>query len=219
MFEAVIFDWDGTLANTRGVIVDSFQKALLELHCKVSDEFIERRIGIGSEETFKEILQEAKIEFDSVLISRLVENKIHAEIAMSNKVNLFEGVEDLLKSLCGKVKLALASMNNREVIDYLVREKKIRRFFNIVLTVDDIQFPKPNPEIFLKAATQLGVRAETCVVVEDSIFGVRAARSARMGCVAVLTGVYSKAELLMANPNLVVDSLNEKAKILDFILR
>ena len=60
MFEAVIFDWDGTLADTRQVIVISFQKALSEINCKVSDEYIERRIGIGAADTFRDILQSAK---------------------------------------------------------------------------------------------------------------------------------------------------------------
>ena len=60
MFEAVIFDWDGTLADTRQVIVISFQKALSEINCKVTAEYIERRMGIGAAETFREILQTAK---------------------------------------------------------------------------------------------------------------------------------------------------------------
>lgn len=51
MFKAVIFDWDGTLADTRQVVVASFQKALSGVHCEISGEFIERRIGIGSAET------------------------------------------------------------------------------------------------------------------------------------------------------------------------
>jgi beta-phosphoglucomutase-like phosphatase (HAD superfamily) len=51
MLEAVIIDWDGTLADTRQVVVASFQSALNEIHCKISYEFIEQLIGIGSTET------------------------------------------------------------------------------------------------------------------------------------------------------------------------
>jgi beta-phosphoglucomutase-like phosphatase (HAD superfamily) len=57
MFEAAIFDWDGTLADTRKAIVVSFQKALKEINLEVPIEYIERRIGIGASETFREILQ------------------------------------------------------------------------------------------------------------------------------------------------------------------
>jgi beta-phosphoglucomutase len=219
MFEAVIFDWDGTLADTRRVIIDSFQKALSDVHCTISDEFIERRIGIGAEETFREILRASGIRFDEPLIMSLVEKKIQAEIDLSSKVKLFEGAVELLEFLHGKVKLALASMNNRDVIDHMLNAMNVRRFFGIVLTVDEVHNPKPDPEIFLKCALKLGSRPEKCVVVEDSIFGVKAAKAAKIGCIAVLTGAYSREELKKANPDLIVNSLKEKDRILNFILR
>ena len=219
MFEAVIFDWDGTLADTRRVIVASFQKVLSDVHCTISDEFIERRIGIGAEETFREILRASGIRFDEPLIMGLVGKKIQAEIDLSSKVKLFEGAIELLEFLHGKVKLALASMNNRDVIDHMLNAMNVRRFFDIVLTVDEVHNPKPDPEIFLKCALKLGSRSEKCVVVEDSIFGVKAAKAAKMGCIAVLTGAYSREELKKANPDLIVNSLAERDEILNFILR
>jgi beta-phosphoglucomutase len=219
MFEAVIFDWDGTLADTRQVIVASFQKALNEVHCEIDDEFIERRIGIGSAETFREILRSAKIRFDEALIMSLVENKIQTEIEMSNKVKLFDGSLALLESLHGKVKLGLASMNNRNVIDHMLNAMNIQRYFDAVLTTEDISNSKPNPEIFLKCALKLRSSPDKCVVIEDSIFGVKAAKAARMGCVAVLTGVYSREELKKENPDLILNSLTEKGEVLNFILR
>jgi beta-phosphoglucomutase len=219
MFETVILDWDGTLADTRQVIVASFQKVLSDVHCKISDEFIERRIGIGAEEIFREILRASGIRFDEALITSLVGKKIQAEIDLSSKVKLFEGAVALLESLHGKVKLALASMSNRDVIDHMLNTMNVRRFFDVVLTVDEVHSAKPDPEIFLKCALKLGSNPEKCVVVEDSIFGVRAAKAAKMGCIAVLTGVYSREELKKANPDLIVNSLKERDRILSFILR
>jgi HAD superfamily hydrolase (TIGR01509 family) len=131
---------------------------------------------------------------------------------------LFEGAQELLESLKGKVKLALASMNNRDVIDHMLNELKVREFFSVVLTGDEVTKSKPDPEIFLKSALKLRTRPNKCVVVEDSIFGVKAAKAGKMGCTAVLTGVYSREELGKANPDLIVDSLKEKAKMLRFIL-
>jgi beta-phosphoglucomutase-like phosphatase (HAD superfamily) len=64
MFEAAIFDWDGTLADTRRVVVASFQKALREVDCKIDNAFIEQRIGIGSAETFREILRSSGTSVD-----------------------------------------------------------------------------------------------------------------------------------------------------------
>jgi beta-phosphoglucomutase len=219
MFEAVIFDWDGTLADTRQVVVASFQKALSGVHCEIRGEFIERRIGIGSAETFREILRFFKMRFDETLIKRLVEKKIQNEIEMSSDVKLFDGSLALLESLQGKVKLGLASMNDWGVINNLLKITSTQRFFDAILTADDIAEPKPNPEIFLKCARKLRSSQEKCVVVEDSIFGVKAAKTAKMGCIAVLTGVYSREELKKANPDLIVDSLKEKSEVLNFIFR
>jgi beta-phosphoglucomutase len=219
MFETVILDWDGTLADTRQVIIASFQKVLSDVHCKISDEFIERRIGIGAEEIFRETLRASGIRFDEGLITHLVGKKIQAEIDLSSKVKLFEGAKALLESLHGKVKLALASMSNRDVIDHMLNTMNVRRFFDVVLTVDEVHSAKPDPEIFLKCALQLGSNPEKCVVVEDSIFGVKAAKAAKMGCIAVLTGVYSREELKKANPDLIVNSLKKRDRILNFILR
>ena len=133
MFEAVIFDWDGTLADTRQVIVISFQKALSEINCKVSDEYIERRIGIGAAETFREILRSSKVQFDEKLIQHLIERKSQLEIELASQVKLFEGARELLESLHGKVKVGLASMNNRSVIIHMLKANDLEKYFEAVL--------------------------------------------------------------------------------------
>jgi HAD superfamily hydrolase (TIGR01549 family) len=218
LFKAIIFDWDGTLADTREVIVESFRKAVGQAGLSVSREFVERRIGIGAEETFKEILKASNLEVTDSLVKHLIEAKNNAEINLGDKVVLFDGAVDLLKSLNGHVKLALASMNSREVIDHLIRLKGVASFFEVVMTADEVQHSKPHPEIFLKAASKLDMIPEECVVVEDSIFGVQAAKVGKMGCIAVLTGVYTRSELEKAKPDIIVHSLKEKSEILSFVL-
>ena len=219
MFEAAIFDWDGTLADTRQVVVASFQKALSDARCKVSDTFIERLIGIGSAETFREILRSSETSFDERLISSLVKKKIQNEIELSGKVKLFSGAAELLEALHGKVKLGLASMNDRAVINHLLKTTNTQRFFDVTVTAVDIIKSKPDPEIFLKCALKLGSEPGECVVFEDSIFGVEAAKKANMGCIAVLTGVYSLRELEKAKPDLIVNSLKEKNEIFNFFFQ
>ena len=217
MFEVVIFDWDGTLADTLQVVVASFQKALNEVHCKISDTFIEPLIGIGSSGTFREILRASKVSFDDMLIKSLVKMKVQYEIEMSNRVKLFPGSIELLGALYGKVKLGLASMNNSAVINHLLEMTNTRRYFDTVITAGDVIKSKPDPEIFLKCASRLGSKPDRCAVVEDSIFGVEAAKTAKMGCIAMLTGVYSKEELNKANTDVIVNSLKEIYEILNFI--
>jgi len=210
MFEAVIFDWDGTLADTRKVIVVSFQKALKEINLEVSNQFIERRIGVGASETFREILQAANRRVDENVVKQLVGRKSKVQIELAKEVTLFDGARELLEALEGKVRVGLASMNNRAVIMHLLRQNKIVDCFDEVLTVEMISNSKPDPEIFIKTAGQLETKPQACVVFEDSIFGVKAAKSAGMGCIAVTTGVYNEKELKVERPDLVVESLRNR---------
>jgi beta-phosphoglucomutase len=218
MFEAAIFDWDGTLADTREVIVISFRRALFEVGCKVDDEFVERRMGIGAAETFREILRSKGILFDEKFIGRLVESKSRFEIELSGQVELFEGAIELLEALEGIVKVGLASMNNQSVITHMLRAMNLEKYFQKVLTAESITHSKPNPEIFLKTAKTLKASFEQCVVFEDSIFGVKAAKVGGMGCIAVTTGVYNKKELDAENPDLTVKNLKDP-RILPFVLQ
>jgi HAD superfamily hydrolase (TIGR01509 family) len=218
MFEAVIFDWDGTLADTRKAIVISFQRALKEINLEVPAHYIERRMGIGASETFREILAAANRRVDEKVVKQLVERKSQVQIQLADTVVLFEGARELLEALGGKVKVGLASMNNRSVVMDLLQINALMGCFDSVLTVEAVSQSKPEPEIFLKTAAQLKALPEECVVLEDSLFGVIAAKAAKMGCIAVTTGVYTEQELTVESPDLIVKSLRD-SQILRFILR
>jgi beta-phosphoglucomutase len=209
MFEAVISDWDGTLADTRRVIVVSFQKALKEIQLEVPISYIERRIGIGAADTFREVLEAANRRVDPKVVKQLVERKSKLQIQLADEVPLFEGAREFLDGLQGRVKVGLASMNNRAVIMHLLKTKGLADCFEIVLTAEAVVHSKPDPEIFLKTAKQLKTSPERCVVLEDSLFGVKAAKAAGMGCVAVTTGVYKKQELEAEKPDLIVETLKD----------
>ena len=98
----------------------SFQKALKEINLEVPTEFIERRIGIGASETFREILKAANRRVDEKVVKQLVERKSKVQIELASEVALFEGARELLMALRGKVKVGLASMNNRSVVMHLL---------------------------------------------------------------------------------------------------
>lgn len=217
MVTAVIFDWDGTLADTKTAVVRSFQKVLTNAGCQVSDQFIFRLLGIGTKNTMKQALQECNIPFDDEMLERLVVEKVKIQTDLTGLVELFDGATQLLDALIGRVKIALATMSGRKVIDKLLLEKNLQKYFDTVVTADEISKPKPDPEIFLSAASLLGVSPEDCVVVEDSVFGVKAARAAKMRCIAVPSGAYSLEELEKECPDLTIGFLCEKQKIFDFI--
>ena len=217
MIKGVIFDWDGTLANTREAVVQSFQRVLGQVGCVVTDEFIARRLGIGTKKTMEEALKDCYIELNDDRLDNLVREKVRIQTSVTNIVSLFQGATELLEELQGRTKIALATMSGRKVVDKLLPEKGIEGYFDVVVTADEVSKPKPDPEVFLVSAAKLGVEPKDCVVIEDSVFGVRAAKAAEMKCIAVPSGAYTKEELQEENPDLMIGALAEKEVILGFI--
>ena len=217
MIKAVIFDWDGTLADTRKAVVQSFQTVLTKAGCRVSKEFLERLMGVGTKKTIIEAFRQCKMKINVETLDNLSKEKVRKQAELTDLVQVFVGVTELLDALKPKTKLAVATMSGRQVIDKALAEKNLEAYFETVISADDINNPKPNPEIFLKTAKMLGVSPKDCVVVEDSIFGVKAAKDAKMKCIAVCSGVYSAQELQNKCPDIVVDGVWEKERILGFI--
>ncbi|MCW4021652.1 MAG: HAD family phosphatase [Candidatus Bathyarchaeota archaeon] len=217
MVKAVIFDWDGTLADTRKAVVQSFQTVLTKAGCTVTKEFIERLMGVGTKKTILEAYKQCNIRINVETLDNLSKEKVKIQAELTHLVQVFDGVTKLLDALQTKTKLAVATMSGRQVIDKTLTEKNLEGYFETIISADDISNPKPNPEIFLKTAKTLGVLPKDCVVVEDSIFGVKAAKDAKMKCIAVSSGVYSNEELQNEHPDIVVDGVWEKERILKFI--
>jgi beta-phosphoglucomutase len=179
MFEAVIFDWDGTLADTRASIIFSFQETLKEIDVNTSDKSIERCIGIGAAETFREILRQTKTVFNEQMIEQLIEKKSQKQIQQKDTIQLLPGTMELLETLrLYKIKIGLASMNSKNVIDALINAKGLEKYFQVIITANEVKQAKPHPEIFLKCAQQLNSSPSKCLVVEDSLFGAKAANAA-----------------------------------------
>ena len=215
--DAALFDWDGTLANTLPIVVKSFQTVLPRVGCYVSDDFILKRIGIGDRRLFIETLRQGKVRFDDALLTRLVREKNKLQIDMIAETALLPGAVDLLNSLKRKIKVGLATMSSEPLIRALLEAKGLNDCFEAIVSADEVNYPKPDPEVFLKCASKLNVRPEKCVVFEDSIFGVQAAKRAGMACIAVATGAYSNNRLREVGADLLISSLKEKDIIFSFV--
>ena len=217
MAKAVIFDWDGTLADTKKAVVNSFQTVLTKAGCRVSNEFIVRRIGIGTKKTIIDAFRECNMRLDVATLEKLTDEKVNIQAEFSDSVYLFDGITELLEALQIKTRIAVATMSSRKVIDKLLQAKRLKTYFDVVISADDVTYPKPNSEIFLMAAKKMGVSPTDCVVIEDSIFGVRAAKAANIKCIAIPSGAYTKNELEREQPDLIISSLREKERILAFV--
>jgi len=87
-----------------------------------------------------------------------------------------------------------------------------------MLSAEEISNPKPSPDIFIKCGKKLDIDASECVVIEDSVAGIKAAKEAKMKCIAVLSGITTRIEISAIKPDLIIHSLTEKDKILKFVL-
>jgi HAD superfamily hydrolase (TIGR01509 family) len=174
---AVIFDLDGVLINSVPTHYRSLKKLFKEIGIDYTmKEMLDKDITIGSMNLIPRVLKDRGIKYDvKVLLDRktqLIKNKY---------IPLNSGVLNLLKKLKNNgFTIALASNGTTDFVYGMIRKLKLKEYFSHVLTGDDIKKHKPNPEIYLKMAKLLKARPKDCVVIEDSKFGVLAAKRAGM---------------------------------------
>lgn len=100
-------------------------------------------------------------------------------------INLKQGVKEQLQILKPNYKIALATGAPKQAGLDTINAFKIKQYFDFVIGGDCVKVAKPNPEIFLRAAEALNLQPNQCVVVEDAILGIQAAKAANMKCIAV----------------------------------
>ncbi|MCR4588697.1 MAG: HAD family phosphatase [Lachnospiraceae bacterium] len=104
----------------------------------------------------------------------------------ANEVPLKPGVADFLKELKKNgIKLGIASSNSRELMDNVCETHGLHAIFDVILTSKEVAIGKPAPDIYLKAARELGISPSNCLVFEDLIAGIQAGKAAGMKVVAV----------------------------------
>jgi beta-phosphoglucomutase family hydrolase len=183
--KAVIFDLDGTLVDSEPNYSEADDKMLAEYGiAELDTEMKNKYVGIGTKEMMEDI---KKIYHINESIANLVakKNKYYLEIAKKN-TPVFPEMHKFLKFLkSNNYPLALASGSSPEIIDTVLTITKLKEYFDVVLSAEQVENGKPAPDVFLEAAKQLGVASENCLVVEDSQPGVEAAKNASMYCMAL----------------------------------
>jgi beta-phosphoglucomutase len=126
-------------------------------------------------------------------------------------VTLLPGVADLLAGLAQEgFRQAIGSSAPRANLELILELTGIAKYFGAVIGMEDTTRGKPDPQVFLVAAERLGVPPERCVVFEDAVAGVEAARAGGMRCVAVrFVAHHPELKLRQAGADLVVSSLEE----------
>lgn len=186
MLRAVIFDWDG-------VVVDS------SAHHERSWEIIAMRRGLFlPPDHFKKgfgkknniIIPDLGWATEPAKVEALAKEKeeIYRELVRERGIEPLPGVRELLQSLQDAgIPAAIGSSTERANLDALLDIMDLRRFFQVIVSADDIVHGKPDPSIFLLAAERLGIPPADCLVIEDAHVGIEAARRAGMPVLAVAT--------------------------------
>jgi len=95
------------------------------------------------------------------------------------------GAVELLASLAGRVPLAIASNSRREMVELALARSGVTGPFQVIVSAEDVEHPKPAPDLYLLACRRLGVDPSEAIAVEDSPTGVRSAKAAGMACIQV----------------------------------
>ncbi len=181
---AVIFDLDGTVLDNEDEYGAAFKKVLENLGAEVKTDYPHVG-GIGVEENWPGLLKKYNLKTDKDL-NQLTSETQKEYLKLLPKVRVKKGLEEFIKQLRQDgIKTALATSNVWFILERVFEELPIEGLFDSVATGEEVKNKKPAPDLFLTAADKLDAAPEECLVIEDSVSGVRAAHNAGMRVIAI----------------------------------
>lgn len=206
--KAIIFDFDGVLADTERLHLRATQEAL-SAHGWTLDEpeYFGRYLGYGDRDLIVELARDRRQPIEEVQIKAFLTAKArrYREHVAAGAV-LFPAAAACVKRLGARYPLAIASGSLQSEIHEILSLSGLREAFEVIVGADDCLSGKPAPEPYLKAAAGLGLDPESAVAIEDSQWGLESARGAGLRTIAVTTS-YPPSALAIAN--VIVGSLDE----------
>ncbi len=202
---SVIFDMDGVLVDSEPVIREAAILGLKEygVHA-VPDDFIPF-VGTGEDRFIGGVAEKHGVFYQPEMKCRVYE--IYLEI-VRDRIKIYDGIHELLNLLCEKgIKTAVGSSADRIKVDANLSAAGIPAdIFSAIVCGEDAENKKPAPDLFLKAAQAMGVNPADCIVVEDAVNGIKAAKLAGMKCIAV-TSSFSLEQLIREKPDYICGNI------------
>lgn len=211
-YKAIIFDWDGTLSDSTGRIVDSMQCAAADcnLAC-LADESIKQIIGLGLPEALDRLWPESTPD------ERQLMTQSYAQYFVSDSkvaMGFYPGALALLDELSNDHLLAVATGKSRRGLNRLLSDNGLQDVFDITRCADETQ-SKPHPQMLLEILQELDIAIDEAVMVGDTTYDLAMAQAIGMDSVGVVYGAHNASQLQDCDPKIICDSM---AQLRQFLL-
>ncbi len=181
--EGIVFDLDGTLADTEPLHIDTWLVILNNLGLKFDESWMHQWIGLSdrlvAEHVCEHFLKNQSVEGLQRLKQQTYRNRAITE------VKLFDQVEDYLNEITQFVPIALATNSSQDDVSAVFQATNLQRHLKVIVTANDVSNLKPHPEPYQSASFKLGLEPSLCFALEDSPAGIHSAKSAGLFAIGV----------------------------------
>lgn len=204
MVKAVIFDMDGVLSDSEPLFRDSINKILGAEEAHISEREYKELIGSTFEHAWRVLIDKFHLKKPVSYYMSIYDGVV--EEMLGNNAKPAAGVYEIIAEVeRRKLPKGLASSSKRIWVMALLKAIKLDRSFDVIVPGDEIERGKPEPDIYIKAATELGFKPEQCLIIEDSPTGILSAKRSGAMVVAVKTP-YTR-DLNISKADVIIDSL------------
>jgi HAD superfamily hydrolase (TIGR01509 family) len=211
LLRAIVFDFDGVIANSEPLHCRAYQQILAEEQVVLTeDDYYTRYLGFDDVGAFAAVAADRGLAWTDDRIRALVARKALVLESLERGISvLFPGAADAIRRAAAIVPIAIASGARGEEIRRVLERERLSQFFSAIVAAEDTTVSKPAPDPYLRAlarlATETGasLAARDCVAIEDSRWGLESARAAGLRTIAV-TNTYGDSAL---DADLVITSL------------
>ena len=177
--KGLIFDLDGTLADTMPYHFEGWKKACIKYGADIDPAFLSKHTGSPGWIIASEIIKKCGLD-GTVTIDQIMEEKLDQFYKIQHKVKPIKPVADIVRKYYRKLPMAVGTGGHREAVIRTLEITGLRKYFDIIVTANDVDNFKPHPETFLKCAELMNVDPSHIEVFEDGDLGIEAAQMAGM---------------------------------------